>query len=180
MLRFLASILTVLLSSFVWAGSKATFDVTLSPAGDFTGKVGKIVGFATAAGGKVTASEIKVPLKDLTTGIDLRDKHTKEHLEVEKHPFAILTNAEGEGGKGKGTLEIKGVKKEVSGRYEKDGDELKATFKIKLSDFGITGISYKGIGVDDEVVVNVEVPLKVIKDIESKPKKNKKSKKKPS
>lgn len=136
------------------------FDVTLTPAGDFTGKIQKVEGFATKSGTKVTATQIKVPLADLKTGVGLRDTHTKKHLEITKFPYAILHSAQGENGKGTATIEVKGIKKEVRGTYQIQGPELHAEFKVKISDFGIEDISYKGIGVDDEVLVKVAVPLK--------------------
>lgn len=160
MLLILKTIFFLFISSLAFAKPGASFEVTLSPAGDFTGKVTKVEGFATETDGKIKAENIKVDLNDLSTGITLRDTHTKKYLDVPTHPYANLISAEGENGKGKGVIEIRGVQKEVKGTYSIVGSELVSVFKINLPDFNITGIAYKGIGVDDEVTIKVTVPLK--------------------
>lgn len=142
-------------------GKGAVVDVTLRPAGEFKAKTDDLEGEAVLEGDTVTAKNIVVGLKDLKTGITLRDKHAKEkYLQVDKYPEAILVYATGKGGKGEGRLKIRGIENDIQGTYEIDGDFLKADFPIKLSDFGITGIRYMGLGVDDTVQVHVKVPLK--------------------
>ena len=140
--------------------AEATFDVRLVPAGDFTGKTSDVSGFATMVGSKVKAENIKVSLKNLKTGVDLRDTHTRKHLDTAKFPDAVLVSAEGENGVGTGLLKIKGIEKKITGTYKIVAQELAAQFKINLSDFKITGIKYMGVGVDDEVVLNVKVPTR--------------------
>lgn len=140
--------------------AEATFDVRLVPAGDFTGKTSEVSGFATLQGSKVKADNIKVSLKNLKTGIDLRDKHTRKHLDTTKFPDAILVSAEGENGNGSGILKIRGIEKKITGTYKIIAKELAAQFKIKLSDFNITGIKYMGVGVDDEVLLNIKLPTR--------------------
>lgn len=142
-------------------GTGAVVDVNLIPAGDFKAKTEDIKGEAILEGDTVTAKNIVVGLKDLKTGITLRDKHAKEkYLEVDKFPEAVLVYATGKDGKGEGRLRIRGIEKEIRGTYEIIGDYLKAEFPIKLSDFGITNIKYMGLGVDDIVKVQVKVPLR--------------------
>ncbi len=139
----------------------AVVDVALTPAGDFKAKTQDIKGHATLKGDTVTATNVVVNLKNLTTGLSLRDKHARDkYLEVNKYPEMILVNAEGKGGKGKGRIKYRGVEKDVVGTYSIKGNELNAKFPMKLSDFNIKGIKYMGVGVDDEVMVNVELPLK--------------------
>jgi hypothetical protein len=89
----------------------------------------------------------------------LRDKHLKARLESDKHPQAKLIKATGESGKGKALIELKGMQKEVAGTYAIEGKDLKAQFKIHLPDWDIKDISYAGLGVEDDVVVDVVVPL---------------------
>ncbi len=149
----------MILSSGVF-GAEAAFDIHLIPAGDFTGKTSDVKGFATVVGSKVKAENIQVSLKNLKTGIELRDNHTRKHLEADKFPEAILVKGEGENGTGFGILKIKGIEKKVTGTYKMIGNELAAQFKIKLSDFKITGIKYMGVGVDDDVTLNVKLPTK--------------------
>lgn len=136
-------------------------DVALTPAGDFKAKGDELKGFATQEGSAVKAENIIVPLKNLKTGVPLRDKHMKEkYLQVDKFPDAVLVSAEGKDGKGKGRIKIKNIEKEIAGTYKVEGGQLMADFPLKLSDFGITGIKYMGIGVDDEMKIHVIVPIR--------------------
>jgi polyisoprenoid-binding protein YceI len=135
-------------------------DVRLSPAGNFKATTKKIKGSAKVSGGAVTAENVLVDLKSITTGISLRDKHLKERLGVEKFPVAKLIKAEGKGGKGTATIEIKGQKKDVSGTYEVKSGLLLAQFKMKMSDLGIDDVRYMGVGAKDEVTVMIELPTK--------------------
>jgi polyisoprenoid-binding protein YceI len=100
-------------------------------------------------------------LKNVTTGITLRDEHTKKHLEVDKYPEAVLVSATGKDGKGEGVVKIHGVERSVKGTYEINNDKLTANFPLKLSEFGIEGIKYMGVGVQDEVQLTVTVPVQV-------------------
>lgn len=153
--------LLLLCSNALANGGSAEADVKLSPTGDFVAKTADVSGVATVNGDSVEADKIIVKLKNLKTGMSLRDKHAQEkYLETEKFPEAILTKASGKGGKGSGMLKIKGIEKQVSGTYKIDGKFLKAEFPIKLSDYGITGVKYMGVGVDDEVNLRVSVPTK--------------------
>ncbi len=161
--RFLFLGLSVLLSfELAYAEGEVVVDVTLTPAGDFKAKTHDIQGeVELGEGGSVKAENIVVSLKNLKTGISLRDKHAREkYLEVEKFPEAILVRGVGKDGKGEGILKIKGVEKPVRGTYRIEGDFVQADFQIKLSDYGITGIRYMGIGVKDDVKIHVKVPLK--------------------
>ncbi len=159
MFRYFIIISTLAFAFNSWA-SEAAFDIHLIPAGDFTGKTSDVSGFAIMSGKKVSADNIRVSLKNIKTGVELRDSHTRKHLEADKFPEAILVKAEGENGIGSGLLKIKGIEKKVAGTYKVVGSELLAQFKIKLSDFKISGIKYMGIGVDDDVTLNVKVPFK--------------------
>lgn len=160
-MKFLASLIVAsLVSAAAFAQSSAIVDVTLNPMGDFKAKTSQIKGFAVVKGDTVSAQNIVVSLKSLKTGVELRDKHTLKYLEVGKHPNAVLLSAVGKGGKGQGKIQIKGIVKDIKGTYQVDGGFLKARFALKLSDFGITDISYMGVGVEDEVMLNVAVPIK--------------------
>jgi hypothetical protein len=135
--------------------------VGLNPAGDFVAESDQVTGQAVEnPDGSVEASTIKVPAKSLKSGISLRDEHMdNKYLEAGKYPDIILKVAKGRDGKGIGILIIKGKEGKVNGTYAKSGDKLKANFKMKISEFDIKDISYKGIGVEDEVKVEVTVPL---------------------
>ena len=149
----------VLVSGSLFAQS-LEIDVKLSPAGSFKATTKKIKGTVKVSGDKVSAENVFVDLHSLTTGIGLRDKHLKERLETEKYPVAKLVKAEGKGGKGTATLELKGQKKDVTGTYQVKGNNLLAEFKMKMSDLGINDVRYMGVGAKDEVVVSIVLPVK--------------------
>jgi len=134
----------------------------LTPAGDFVAKTTDVKGQAFMKDNAVMAKDVVVSLKNLKTGIELRDKHTKKHLEVEKYPEVVLVKAVGKEGKGKGKIKLRGKEKVVEGTYKVSSDHktLDASFPIQLSDFDITGINYMGVGVNDKVTVRIQLPLK--------------------
>jgi polyisoprenoid-binding protein YceI len=134
--------------------------IVLNPMGDFKAKTKDIKGEATQKGNEVSAQNIIVNLANLKTGIELRDKHTQKHLDVKKFPEAILISATGKDGIGKGRIKIRGIEKDIGGEYKIEGKVLKANFKLKLSDFGIGDINYMGVGVEDEVSLSVDIPIK--------------------
>lgn len=140
--------------------ASAVVDVGLTPAGSFKGKTNDVKGFAIVKGDEVSAQNVVVNLKSLKTGIELRDKHTLKHLEITKYPTAVLVMGKGKGGKGVGKIRIRGIEKQIQGTYKVEGNELNAEFKLNLPDFKITGIKYMGVGVDDQVTLNVSVPVK--------------------
>ncbi|MFT3774306.1 MAG: YceI family protein [Minicystis sp.] len=107
---------------------------------------------------------ITVPLGNITTGIELRDKHTKEYLETDKYPNATLVVARSalklpDGGEGdaKGKLTVHGQTKDVNFHYsaKKSGDtfDVKGTTRININDFGIKTPTYLGVGVKPDVDV---------------------------
>ncbi len=158
-LSFALPVYIFLFSALTWAAS-ASVDVALSPAGSFKGKTTDVKGFAIKKGAEVSAQNIIVNLKSLKTGIELRDHHTLKNLETDKYPQAVLISATGKDGKGTGKIRIRGIEKNIAGTYKINGNELLADFKLKLSDFKITNISYMGAGVDNEVVLHVAIPVK--------------------
>lgn len=135
-------------------------EVTVSPVGDFIAAVDKVSGYIILKEKKYIGENVKFNLKNLKTGMSLRDEHALKHLNVEQFPFAELVKGEGIDGKGKATIKIHGKEKEIEGTFIVQESYLEANFKILLSDFGIEGINYKGAGVDDEVKVTVRVPIK--------------------
>ena len=149
-----------LFSISVFAQTGATVDVKLSPAGSFKAETTKVKGFAQKKGDTITAENVEVDIVSLKTGVDLRDQHLKKRLEVEKHPTAKLIKAEGKGGKGKATVEVKGVKKEVTGTYKIVGSNLEAKFPMSLASLDVKDVKYMGVGAKDEVIVTVTIPIK--------------------
>lgn len=155
----IAAVLAFVIGNAAFA-TGVEIDVTLSPAGSYKATTKKVTGSAykTADGG-VAAENVAIDLRTLTTGIGLRDKHTKEHLLVSKFPEAKLVKATGKDGKGTATLEIKGKKITVSGTYKIEGNALKAQFPVTISEVDIKDVRYMGVGVKDVVTVNLDLPL---------------------
>lgn len=139
---------------------QVTVDITLNPMGDFKAKTSDVKGEAIVKGDEVSAQNIVVNMKSLKTGVELRDKHTQKHLETTKYPEAVLISATGKGGKGKGKIKIRGIEKEIEGTYKIEGKLLKADFKLNIADFDMKDINYMGVGVEDEVVLHVSIPVK--------------------
>lgn len=157
---FFSLALSFLLPLSVLAEPAAYVAVKLSPAGSFKAETRDVKGSAVRSGNKFTAQNIVVDLKSLNSGITLRDEHTKnKYLEVSKYPSAILVSATGENGKGSGIIKIKDIQKPIAGTYKVKGKELEAEFDLKLSDFGISGIKYMGVGVSDVIKITVTVPV---------------------
>lgn len=122
-------------------------------------------------GTKVT---ITVPLANLSTGIGLRDKHMKEHIEADTFPNASLevpranlvfpkagadTSADA-----KGTFKLHGKSKEVTFHYtaKLDGSNyaVTGTATINLTDYGIAVPSYLGVAVKPDINVKVSFKAK--------------------
>jgi polyisoprenoid-binding protein YceI len=118
--------------------------------------------------------KIVVKLANINTGMELRDKHTKEALEVDSYPTAELTvgrdalkfpaaGAESSGD-AKGSLKIHGQTKDVSFHYSAklDGDTLaiKGSSSINMNDFGIKTPSYLGVGVKPDMSISVSFSAK--------------------
>jgi polyisoprenoid-binding protein YceI len=139
---------------------KLTVDVTLSPAGSFKVETLQVEGYAIKKNGGIEAKNVKIDLRNIQTGIGLRDKHTKERLLVTKYPQAKLISATGKNGKGQAVIEIKGRPQKVEGTYTVSGDTVKAQFPLKLADLQINNVRYMGVGVKDTVLVNIVLPLK--------------------
>ena len=149
---------------YSWAGAQSPgikVDVTLNPVGDFVAETSSLKGFVVKNGEVIEGKDLRVDLRTLKTKIKLRDEHAQKYLGVDKHPEAIVSIAKGKAGKGKAKLQLNGVEKVVEGSYKIVSDKfVEAEFALKLSDFKIEGISYKGIGVEDEVRVRAIVPIK--------------------
>lgn len=102
-------------------------------------------------------SEIFVPTKKLTSGIDLRDEHIHDRI---KNENVVVKKAIGKDGSGTGTIVIRDVEKEFVFKYEKLDDQfLKAQFDLNLKEFKIPNLSYAGVGVEDVIKVEVILPI---------------------
>lgn len=154
------SVIICLLGNLVLAQSSSVeVHVKLFPVGSYVAKTSQVQGRVTLSGGKVQASNIRVQAKTLKTGLALRDKHTQERLQTDQFPEIILVKGQGSGGKGTGTINLKGIEKPIVGTYKIEGRMIKAQFKLSIKQFGIENVKYLGVGVKDEVEITVQLPV---------------------
>jgi polyisoprenoid-binding protein YceI len=114
------------------------------------------------------ALTVVVSLKDLTTGIELRDKHMREkYLEVGTHPEATLTvpidaitwaeDGKSSEGSAKGTFSVHGKTKEVSFKYKIKNSggtyAVEGEAPINFKDFDVSVPSYLGITVKPDITI---------------------------
>ncbi len=114
---------------------------------------------------------VRVPLKNLTTGIALRDDHMRnKYLQVGTYPNAELTVDRGTlrlpagdgntSGDASGTMAIHGKTKNVTFHYTVARSagtlHVGGTTKIDIKDYGIDVPSYLGVTVKPDVDVEVQ------------------------
>ncbi len=114
------------------------------------------------------ALTVVVSLKDLTTGIDLRDNHMRnKYLEVDKHPEATLTvpidsitwAADGKSSEGSanGTFSVHGKTKEISFKYKMTNTggtyAIEGEAPVNFKDFDVNVPSYLGITVKPNITI---------------------------
>ena len=149
-----------LLSSMAMAENKVILNVGLAPAGSFQATSLKPKGNLTKTGDSFSADKVVVSIESFKTGIDLRDEHFWKHLQSSKHPKATLSNLKAQGGNATADLEVNGVKKPINISYKVAGNEVLADFTVKASDYALSKAEYLGVGVSDEVKVNVTLDYK--------------------
>ena len=155
-------ILVLMSTTSLFAADKGiVVDVSLSPAGSFQIKSAKVKGKMVKSGdGKIRSNGLKVSVRSLKTGIDMRDDHLKKRLMHKKFKKVEIVKAIGAKGRGVGIILVKGIKKKFKFSYKEMGNMIKAKFKLSLKDFKIKDLSYMGVGVEDKVTVIATVPLK--------------------
>ena len=161
-LIYSAFILPLLLTSTLTLAAPkkgVVVSVELTPAGSFEIK-GKVKGKITKKGKTYIAKGLKFSIPKLKTGLDLRDKHTKKYMSKKGKYNTITVSAKGKGGKGIGKIKVRGKKKKFKFTYEKIGKYIQAKFSLSIKDFGIEGVNYMGVGVDDNVDVIATIPIK--------------------
>lgn len=109
------------------------------------------------------SADLTVDLNALKTGIELRDSHLKQkYLETTKYPKARLQIErlqpfkEGEEFFWTGKLTLKGSTKPVSGKATVKGKNVKANFKVLISDYPLEVPSWMGVSVAESVEVIVD------------------------
>jgi hypothetical protein len=148
----------IISASTAFAGQSVVVKVSLFPVGSFDMETDEIIGKGVKTGTTYTAKELKVPLSALKTGISLRDEHMREKLLEKEHSHIVVTDISASDGKGTATINVKGKSKPVKFTYKDAGNgSAEANFSLNLPDFEIEGISFKGVGVEDEVQVIAKI-----------------------
>jgi len=111
---------------------------------------------------------ISVPLGNVRTGIDLRDRHMRDkYLEVQKHPTATLsvaratlklaTGPQSVESDAPATLTLHGVSRPVNVHYETKAENgglvVSGKFRVNMTEFGISVPSYLGVTVKPDAEV---------------------------
>lgn len=153
------------------AGGAVAVVCPLTVGGSFEAKTKNLSGDLAPASGQPGAvgGTLRVDLQTLETGIRMRDHHLKTtYLEVEKGPdFSVASiddiRVEKLDGKSvfSGTLTLHGQRKPITGTadvQQKDGRiRVQARFSLKVSDFAIAAPMYLGVGVRDEIQIDVNL-----------------------
>jgi len=133
--------------------------VKLSPAGSFEAISSEVRGKVQKDGDGFKASNIFVAVKSLKTQLDLRDEHLHKKLEADKYPRVQLKKAVGKNGKGMCIMQIMDKELKVPFTYKPSGDKINVDVTIDLKQLKLTGINYMGIGVEDKISIQAELPL---------------------
>lgn len=113
-----------------------------------------------------TTITVTVPLADLRTGIDMRDAHMRDYLDVTHHPNAVLRvlrsaltlpTTDGVHGSAPAEMELNGRTHSVQIQYEAapaNGDvHVEGHVRIELPHYGIAVPSYMGVEIHPRVEV---------------------------
>jgi polyisoprenoid-binding protein YceI len=159
-MKSILALLLITTSTLCFAEPKVTLFIGLTPAGSFQAVSKKPKGNLLKSGSTFSADKISVSIESLKTGIDLRDEHTWKHMNSAKNPKATLSDLKAEGGKATAKLEVNGVTKPINITYVEKGSEIEAKFTVKASEFNMPPAKYLGVGVNDEIPVEVVFPFK--------------------
>ncbi len=162
-------------SSWRVSGGEVRVVCPMTVGGSFEAKTSAIQGTVTAgAAGAPLGGELSVDLATLDTGIGLRNEHMKNnYLQVGRgqgFDHAVLSgirlgDADPQGLQGKtaftASFLLHGTTKPVSGQatIRRDGKDVRveASFPVSIAAFGIEKPQYLGVGVKDQVTVNVSL-----------------------
>jgi len=162
MRKFTLLFVSLLLAVAVSAAPKkgALVEVNLSPAGSFQIKA-KIKGSLKKSGSLLKASKLTASVKSFKTGMELRDQHTKKKLNYKKFPKIIVTGVKAKGGVGTAKISIMNRVQKIKFKYKDLSSKYaRAKFKLSLKKFGISGINYMGVGVEDIITITAVVKKK--------------------
>lgn len=103
------------------------------------------------------ARRLRVSVKHMTTNNESRDHHMKERFG--RHKRIVIENARGKNGRGSALVKMNGIEKMESFSYEKKDKKLHVFLQLKMSDYGLKGISYKDIVLEDKLKIWGEVDI---------------------
>lgn len=116
---------------------------------------------------------VSISLKDLDTGVGLRNRHMQEDIEAEKYPdvtlavpaeaLKVLEGDKTSEGEAKGQLTLHNKTKEVPFKYKsvcKGGScDIEANTNINFKDFDIKVRSYAGVTVKPDVAIRAKFSI---------------------
>lgn len=145
---------------------KARTDISVEGLGiDFTAGPADVDCEYTKSGGKLSG-QFKVKIKDLKTGIEMRDDHLQEALKSAANPHILFTLKDWEAKEGaiSGDVTLNGVTKRVEWKAKLDGAKWIVFGKLDYTDFKLEQAKYKKAGVTLATVpkvVEVEVEVSI-------------------
>jgi len=172
----LTTLLTLLAATVALAGWTKTGDAVAGFSGK--GPAGfKIDGTTKTVDVKDDGTNltVTVSMKDLETGIGLRDRHMREkYIQVDKFPDATLVvpdaslkapaDGKSASGEGKGKFTVHGVTRDCTFKYDiscAGGTcKVKGTAPVNFNEHGIKVPSYMGITVKPDIEIRAEFQLK--------------------
>ena len=158
MKKILLNLVLLLIPIPSFAEGTIQIAVKLTPAGSFVAKSERLKGDLTRNQGEISSQKLSVSLDSFKTGMSLRDEHFCKHLGCETQPKAVLSAVKASGGKGTGTLELNGVKRDIAFNYEDKDSMIVAKFELNSADFKMPHAKYLGVAVSDVVSIEVRVP----------------------
>ena len=158
MKKILLNLVLLLIPIPSFAEGTIQIAVKLTPAGSFVAKSERLKGDLTRNQGEISSQKLSVSLDSFKTGMSLRDEHFCKHLGCETQPKAVLSAVKASGGKGTGTLELNGVKRDIAFNYEDKDSMIVAKFELNSADFKMPHAKYLGVEVSDVVSIEVRVP----------------------
>lgn len=120
---------------------------------------GKVTGEILTTEGDLVSAIFKSQVKDYTTDLELRDDHMRnKYMEAVKYPDIILSikGYRKWDPKFSGDLSFHGQTHKINGNVERNGKKVKATFDIKVTDFGVAKPQHLGVGMDETIKAVVE------------------------
>ncbi len=147
-------------STFAKLKKQAIVEVKLNPVGSFEIKA-KIRGSLIEKDGKYTSKKLQAKVKSFKTGVDLRDKHTRDKLNYKKYSHVVVSDLVASGGSGTAKIKVMNKVKSIKFKYKEiKNNFLEATFKLSLKSLGIKDINYLGVGVEDTISIRATIKPK--------------------